>query len=292
MILTFCAFALFLTKLSAQIPNGGFENWTGNDPNEWVTTNALTILGNPQSIFKSTDAHTGSAACEINTIFVQSKIPGIPIPDYTGSVFTGKQIGFNTVMGFPYTAKPSMLRFWYKYNARNNDSASIVAITTKWNSSSNKRDTVSIGYGMIKDSVGVYTKLEINLTVLNTNLTPDTAIVLFASSTIYAKAAGAKLLVDDVEFAGGNVGNQELSEGFDFSIYPNPVQHDFVNIEFAKETQWNSIEIFNLDGKRVKAYTDNNSSAVQLTLENLSPGIYFIQINSENGLGRKRLIVE
>jgi hypothetical protein len=75
---------LFTTLLMAQIPNGNFETWANKgsheDPSEWVSTNGLTLLRNPVSVFKSTDAHLGTYACEISLVKMTIKFQAFLFP--------------------------------------------------------------------------------------------------------------------------------------------------------------------------------------------------------------------
>jgi hypothetical protein len=53
---------LIATTASAQIPNAGFENWTGADPTSWATSNAAPVYVN---VTKSTTAHGGTASAQV-----------------------------------------------------------------------------------------------------------------------------------------------------------------------------------------------------------------------------------
>lgn len=291
-VLTFMMVACLCFRSQAQIPNAGFETWTSNDPNGWVTTNGLMLLGNPQSVFKSTDVHSGSFACEVNTVAITNKPPGVFVPDYTGSIFTGTQVFVTSTFGFPYTKKPGKLNFWYKYNARNGDTASILAYTTKWNPALQKRDTLSLAISMLKDSVGVYTKGEVVFFVMDSVTTPDTAVVLFASSMITSTHAGAKLLLDDIEFTGGNVGMAEALP-LTFTVFPNPVSDGSVQLLFQESNTAVSVSILDLQGKKVlefKGETVNGKLSFATTA--MLPGLYMLGVQTEKGSAIKRLVIE
>ena len=90
--------------LKAQIPNQDFETWVGTEPSSWVTTNGLMTppLNNPQTVFKSNIAHSGSFACEMKAAKLTFKPSGVFIPDYVASIFIGKQIGIQSIRGFAY----------------------------------------------------------------------------------------------------------------------------------------------------------------------------------------------
>ena len=69
-----------------------------------------------------------------------------------------------------------------------------------------------------------------------------------------------------------------------FSIYPNPIKNVFkihTNLGIEK------VRIYNCLGKQVKAYNSQDS----YDISNLSKGLYFIVIKSENRIDSKKLIV-
>jgi hypothetical protein len=279
--------------LKAQIPNNSFELWNtaGEKITNWETTNGLMQLGNPQTVFRSTDAHSGNYACEMQTKKINNKPPGAFVPDFTGSIFLGKQIGTKSYPGFPYTEKPTKLRFWYKYNDRNDDTAGVLVILTKWNNVANKRDTLMYAYQGITDSVGVYTQLDIVLGQLDTTQTPDSAIIFISAATIYATKEGSQFIIDDLEFFGGTVGiNSQFSKDY-FSFYPNPNSQGWLKINVLPETQIKAIHISDIAGKVVQEIFYSNGSEFEIQHQ-LKPGIYFVQLVHEDGVQTKRLIVE
>lgn len=291
-VLTLMMVACSCLPAQAQIPNGGFETWTSNEPDGWVTTNGLMLLGNPQSVFKSTDARTGGFACEVNTVNITNKPPGVFIPDYTGSVFTGKQVFVTSYFGFPYQKKPGRLIYWYKYNGRNHDTATVLAYTTKWNTALSKRDTLSMAMSLITDSVGVYTMGEISFFVMDSVSTPDSAVVLFASSMITATKAGAKLTLDDVAFTGGNIGIAE-TQPFTFTVFPNPVSDGSVQLLFQQPATTVTANVFDMQGKKILEHSGKTVNG-KLTITSLSliPGLYMLSVKTEQGTAVKRLVIE
>jgi hypothetical protein len=127
-LLSFLIILLFISRVAiAQIPNNGFEDWSGTNIISWVNTNGLMALsGNTQSVFKTTEARSGNYACEMIGTKVNNKPGGVFVPNYVGSIFVGKQILVNSYRGFPYTYKPNKFEFWYKYKPIGIDTAIIV----------------------------------------------------------------------------------------------------------------------------------------------------------------------
>jgi extracellular elastinolytic metalloproteinase len=81
---------------------------------------------------------------------------------------------------------------------------------------------------------------------------------------------------------GSGAGINEIENAFE--VYPNPTNG---KIEIKGETSLiNSIELFALNGSRLSSYRDVN----QVSLENLSNGIYLLKIGTENGVSIVRIV--
>jgi len=276
-----------------QIPNGGFELWNaaGNDITSWESTNGLTQLGNPQTIYRSANAYTGSYACEINTKKITAKPPGVFIPDYSGSMFVGKQISVRSIPGFPYTERPEKFTFWYQYNARNNDSATSLIMLTKWNTPLNKRDTIAIAFNLITDSVGIYTKNEVLLNYLDTSERPDTAIIYFSAATNHASKEGAKFLLDELNLVGGTVGIQENILGAGLVVYPNPSSNGLLYISVRTEIKMEQVNIYNISGSKVWQLDNLSANELQINTQ-LPKGLYLLELRHSKGFETKKIVVE
>ena len=74
------------------------------------------------------------------------------------------------------------------------------------------------------------------------------------------------------------------------SIFPNPAQ-DMVNIEFdTKEAA--TIMLYDVNGQTVKTVQAGNRKNVQLSTSNLTSGVYFVEIRTETGATRSKLVVK
>jgi hypothetical protein len=74
-------------------------------------------------------------------------------------------------------------------------------------------------------------------------------------------------------------------------ISPNPA-NNFVEIKFGKATNSVSeVSIYNTYGERVKQNTVENESLLNLSIDNLSAGIYFVKVNTKAGIVVKKLTV-
>jgi hypothetical protein len=79
----------------------------------------------------------------------------------------------------------------------------------------------------------------------------------------------------------------ELSEYFDFKIYPNPCD-DKVTIEFNSE-KCRSIFLSDMSGK-VLISMESCSNSEELSLKKLQPSVYFLTVVNGDKIERKSLI--
>ncbi|MFL5730219.1 MAG: glycoside hydrolase family 9 protein [Cytophagaceae bacterium] len=75
------------------------------------------------------------------------------------------------------------------------------------------------------------------------------------------------------------------------NIYPNPARDRF-NIEFENQGSGN-VEITDLSGKQVWNHTVSENGSVSMPVSTeLSPGIYFVKISTENGVAVRKLEIQ
>ncbi len=116
--------------------------------------------------------------------------------------------------------------------------------------------------------------------------------VYFQVAPYFAGETGTYLLDMTINRTEHTVGIDE-AEIFDFiKVYPNPAK-EFVTIdleEFADKV--NLITLFNIQGQEVSSMNISNSEKVlKLPLQNLSNGVYFIQIHATQGILTKKIII-
>ncbi|SDR69784.1 Por secretion system C-terminal sorting domain-containing protein [Polaribacter sp. KT25b] len=91
----------------------------------------------------------------------------------------------------------------------------------------------------------------------------------------------------------GVAGTLSLSENstFKLTVFPNPV-NDYLYLNFGESQPRFEIEIFTTFGKSVKKVKENNVSTSKIDVSNLSSGVYFLSIMSENTKQIKKIIIK
>ena len=84
----------------------------------------------------------------------------------------------------------------------------------------------------------------------------------------------------------------EIEEEQHFKLYPNPADEKLF-ISFESPVQLQSIQLFDLTGRKVTQFNVQGSQSVyQLSLNGLSSGVYLVQIQLDSKLLTRKLVVE
>ncbi|MBA2406665.1 MAG: T9SS type A sorting domain-containing protein, partial [Chitinophagales bacterium] len=90
-------------------------------------------------------------------------------------------------------------------------------------------------------------------------------------------------------------GIENLFTDTQISIYPNPSNGNFVIELLNSNSRFLLIEIVNVLGEKIYSVAENLSSSnlkMKLDLENVTQGIYFIEIKTETYYVKKKLLIE
>jgi hypothetical protein len=110
--------------------------------------------------------------------------------------------------------------------------------------------------------------------------TPNTnasAATVGYDNILFKASATSDLLSSENSFATAN-----------FSIYPNPAT-DVVNIN-AGNLVINSIQVTDLNGRVINTINVNASSTAQVSVADLMTGIYFLTVNTDQGVGTSKIV--
>lgn len=268
--LLFLILTFFWGSANAQIPNPGFETWTGtplNDvPTGWITGN---IPGIATPITKSTDAHSGSFA-------VKGEVVGAAgfgtWPPYLWALF-------------PYTQRPGALTGYYKFTSASKDS--LVMFVELFKSSL----MVPIASGEFGTTTNVtpYTKFSIPLDYLNPD-TPDSVWfwTIVENGLDDSLHVGTVFFMDDLAFEGTAtaVGDQPIKPA-SFALqqnYPNPFNPETSIRYELPEAAFVRLSVYNPLGQEVAMLVNEQeppgSYQVKFNATALPSGVYFYRLQA------------
>lgn len=186
------AFLVLQFQVAGQIPNGGFENWTGCLPDEWATPN---VCGELTPITRVSAAHTGmwAARGEVISFFGQSIQPVLQ------SGATGE--------GTPISQRHAALQGSYRFSPLGGDRFGVnVAFF---------HGGAVVAQGAIANpaTAGTYTPFTVTMNYVSAEI-PDTAIIeiqIIGPVTGADFHTGSVMHVDSLEFTTSSVAPPILS---------------------------------------------------------------------------------
>jgi hypothetical protein len=267
----------------AQIPNPGFESWSGGNPTDWWTSNII-ITGIPfnVNVTQSSDAHSGSFAVQ-GAVIVSAA--GTPSPAVMQSGIDGS--------GFPINSRPAALYGWYKFASDSGDGLNIITGFTKNHS--------GMGYGIFTTTTpqATYKEFVVNSIFVTADI-PDSALISIALVNGGPRThIGSKFWVDDLSF-GTAADVKEFGNGIPVAFaldqnYPNPFNPS-TKIQFEiPEAGFVTLKVYDLLGQEVASLVNGQLEPGRYRAEfdaaNLPSGIYFYRLQAGDFTEAKEMIV-
>lgn len=280
-------FASIEHAATAQILNSDFENWTADSsgiykPDNW----SLLGIGN-----RSTVSYSGSYSLLIHTFY--NNIPGWVISgkfDHN----TNNPEDIPNVSGTPITYIPGRLSGFYKYtNVPPGDSAHASVILKKYNSVSNKIDTIAAG-DIKLGPANAYTPFSIDIEKIIAGIFPDTMIIQFISGDIICPGSTdcAFLYIDSLTLSQLTSVNHIEQVPTSVTISPNPFSE---NASIELRTDESSIAgEFRLLDYRGQEVNRQHFRGKNITVErnNLSPGVYIYSIITSEQFITGKIVIQ
>lgn len=280
-------------KIQAQIPNGGFENWTTFTGYEtpsgiWTCFNNASN-GSFYAITKSTDAHTGNYALKISNSYPCNLSSE---PYKFGAVFTTSKGTYSLPLSPTTMFDPSIersghpigLNGYYKFTQGGSgtdiDTMRILVSLYKIG-----QEVASVQF---KNTATVpnWTQFTIDFPTYLDSEVDSIGIVINACQPWDGVKGNSSVLVDDFEFKYSSTGFKEAEKSNPkYIIYPNPVSSSFkVNSLIGSA----NISIIDFTGKLL--FSKNIIANENIDISILKTGIYIINIQTSDGVQSVELI--
>lgn len=261
-----CAVFLFAAVARGQIPNGGFEQWSGGIPTGWMNLSPPA----PGSIVQSTTARSGSFAVRGNVV------------DFSGFGFSPLLIAGPDGEGFPVSQRHASVTGYYQFTSVAGD-IFVVSVGMF------QGDQV-IGAGSFIGfaSQSTYTQFTAPIFYAGAG-NPDTCFIQIwiADSTSGIVNPGSYFLVDDLAFSGVNSVEPADQTPVAFSLeqnYPNPFNPSTTIAFGLPEETHARLAVYDMLGREVVVLVDEPLQAgryhVRLNADMLSSGTYFYSLRT------------
>jgi Secretion system C-terminal sorting domain len=177
---------------------------------------------------------------------------------------------------------------WQYMGSGGTDIGFISAVLTKWNSSSNSRDTIGFGSKDLIDMEMAWINFSIPFTY-NSNDNPDSCIIVLSASGANP-AQNSYLYVDNLSFTNPTQSVSNLSSDMAFDLYPNPTtQNITLNLE-SNQTANLNISVMDALGNLCSTTLAQKGSLLNIDVSHLSSGIYFVRVQTSGRTTTQKFI--
>lgn len=267
---------LAAVNIYAQIPNEGFEQWSGSNPVSWVTGNVegftfVTPSGNPLS---------GQFAARLETKAVLNNL----VPAVLSAGSDGE--------GFPVTQRHGQLSFYYKFHKTISTAYLFVSVGFK-----KGEDGIGAGVLAINEPTDSYTPITIPVTYINNEI-PDLGVILIqvTDQNLSPAASGSYAEIDDLSFSILTDVNDEEASVKDFSLeqnYPNPFNPSTrINYQIAKD-DFVTLKIYDIIGNEVADLIHEKQPAGKYSIDfnaaKLPSGVYLYRLQVRDYIQTRKM---
>lgn len=280
-----------LFKISiAQIPNFSFENWTSagtySVPDSWSTLNHTTASYSIFTATKGTPGNPGNTYLKLtSTTNGTAVINGVAV---SGKLDT---LTLKAKSGFASTLQPVSFSGKWQHMIFGSSQGSVKATFTKWNTTSNKRDTIAVAAQTLSGMAMSWANFNIPFSY-KSSLIPDSCI-------IELRASGSNptdqdyLWVDNLSFTGSVTGSKlESLTQMELTVYPNPATEQVSILSpFAKINNNGVLTVYNMIGETLK-YIEFSDQTLTLNISDWPKGIYFFEFRQDGHSLTKKVIVQ
>lgn len=263
----------------AQIPNPGFESWTGGNPDNWATSNAAPVYTN---VTASATAHGGSTSARGDVINIGGPVNIQPVLQ---SGPTGE--------GFAISTRPAAITGWYRFTSVEADRFGVNVVLFKGGV-----DGTAVANAAIADPTprADWYQFNVPFTYVSAE-TPDVCVI---QHQIVAPLGGANphigswFLLDDLAFSGTTDVAGPAGKPRTFALhqnYPNPFNPSTV-ISFDLPTASDvRLTVCDLLGREISTLVQERRSAgrheVTFNAAGRPSGTYLVRFQAD-GITRTR----
>lgn len=302
--------ALFTAyTLKAQDYNLGFENWESTlqpvqnvpdscslpaDASFHPSGSRLSGWSVNNGVLRTTDAHSGNYAAVVSIWY--SNTTGKLISGQCGEVST---IGYSPCKHH-FSSRIYGISGYYKYmidsfTPRDVQNTKAVAYIKTYKKDPADQSLAVLSFdSLVFERAGTYQPFQLPVVYMDSTSMPDSVSIWFESQNNATGAVTCSyahfLYLDDLNFhfSPMPVGVRKPALKKKVNIYPNPA-NGTVHLEYGNELQVDSIWLSDLSGRKIKIF---DPRAKSLSVKPYPAGVYFLHIQSRQGLISKKIVLQ
>ncbi|MFT6815021.1 MAG: hypothetical protein ACJAZ3_000919 [Sphingobacteriales bacterium] len=275
---------------SEDIPNRSFEDWTnksyGNKshmaPNLWTTNNDSEFKNDAKVdtfvVFKSNEKTSGNNALLMKPVTIGSE-------QYNANVIS---ISDGAPFGFTSFSLPKSIFFDYKTHNASDEQASYT-VTVQGGGTANP-NIYAVAFGILEASAN-WTTFEIEMDYDPLYADEKTASIIITLLCGAPENPGfSEFYVDNMSYK-STTGVRTMFNEQQTNAYPNPAK-ELISIELSKDLIVEDLSVFSITGKKQDVTYSTTIGKVELNINHLNSGLYFVKTQTDKGIFSTSIVVE
>jgi hypothetical protein len=197
--------------------------------------------------------------------------------------------------GEPFNMVPSAIKAWVKFIPQEG----VADTMSVWAGAYREGDVTHLlwgdipeaayGYAVFSRPMTEYTQITIPMEYDPDDVSCDSLLLVFVSTSILAPKAETVLYVDDISFE-FDYTSVRSNEKVNMRVYPNPAT-DYVVVSLENQADSYDLSIYDVNGKQIKRM-EGLTADTRVSLEELSAGTYFLKVQQAGNTTVRKIVVE
>lgn len=197
--------------------------------------------------------------------------------------------------GVPFNMVPTAVKAWVKFmpeeGVQDTMSVWVGAFRAGEPSYIMWGDEPSAGYGYAEfgDRMDEYTQITVPLDYSSEDVTCDSLVLIFVSTSISAPKEETVLYIDDITFE-FDYTSVRSNEKVNMRLYPNPAT-DYMVVSLDNQADSYELTVYDANGKQIK-HLESLTGDTRVAVNDLSAGTYFLKVQQAGNTTVRKFVVE
>jgi hypothetical protein len=196
--------------------------------------------------------------------------------------------------GEPFTMIPTAMKVWVKYMppAGETDTMMILVGAYKTGEASTllMGETPSaFGYYIASERLDNYTEITVPIQYDEEDVTCDSLLIMFVSSSFMNANENTELYVDDISFEFDYM-SVASAERIKMNLYPNPAVNE-ITLSVENQSEMYNVTVYDMNGKQLKRM-EQLTGNTNISVSDLSAGAYFLKVQQAGNETVRKFVVE
>lgn len=196
--------------------------------------------------------------------------------------------------GVPFTAVPTAVKVWVKFLPPVGEADTMMVLVGAYKEGEPNMILMgdmpeTYGYYEVTERLENYTELTVPIEYNEDDLTCDSLVLVFVSSSFTNANVNTELYIDDISFEFDYM-SVESTERIKMNLYPNPAVNE-ITLSVENQSEMYNISVYDMNGKQIKRM-EQLTGNTNIPVSGMSAGTYFMKVQQAGNTTVRKFVVE